>query len=66
MEVNILLPLLKTSGYKAILEDLVEVEVNFEKIVSTSSKTSKYFDKKIEKCHPAAGGTHHYLKNNGL
>ena len=28
MEVKNLLPLLKTSGYKAILEDLVEVEVN--------------------------------------
>ena len=32
MEVNILLPLLKTSVYKAILEDLVEVEVNSIKI----------------------------------
>lgn len=29
MEVKLLLPLLKTSGYKAVLEDLVEVEVNF-------------------------------------
>ena len=28
MEEKKLLPLLKTSGYKAILEDLVEVEVN--------------------------------------
>ena len=32
MEVKNLLPLLKTSGYKAILEDLVEVEVNSIKI----------------------------------
>ena len=32
MEEKILLPLLKTSGYKAILEDLVEVEVNSIKI----------------------------------
>ena len=32
VEVKNLLPLLKTSGYKAILEDLVEVEVNSIKI----------------------------------
>ena len=32
MEVKNLLPLLKISGYKAILEDLVEVEVNSIKI----------------------------------
>ena len=60
VEEKILLPPSTIALYKGVSEDLVEVEVDFEKIVSTSSKTTKYFDKEIEKCHPAAGGTHHY------